>query len=422
MKQLLVALMLNSGLLLLLWRWLRPRLAEPLVGRWLRPLLALKVLACAVATYFIGGDPLYYLYWSRAFNQQLWADPVAWLHTLASDEFHFGGLHLVFHGFSNTLFFIKLLSGLQLAANGSAFLLGLYCSLFCFVACWELVRAVVRAWPATPAGAVLVGFLAWPSVVYWTSGITKESLLVGSGAAVAALVMGWLYGGRPVRFATLGLALVLAVLHFQMRFFFAGLLLAVLSGLGLLRVAERLLGGPRRWLAVLLMAGWLLGGAWALGEISPVFSLNKFTSRLLINYHTLQQNSAHGPHLEYPNLRPTGESLLQHTPQAIAATLSRPWPWEGNGLLYVVAGLENLLLLALLLWAAAETARRRAGHLPFAAVLALLVYCLLLAALLGLSTPNLGTLNRYRVALLPYLLWLALQHAGAARWLRRIGM
>ncbi|SHK80863.1 hypothetical protein SAMN02746009_01607 [Hymenobacter psychrotolerans DSM 18569] len=417
-----MAVVLNSGLLLLLWRWLQPRLAEPLLGRWLLPLLALKVLACAIATYFIGGDPQYYLTWSRAFNQQLWAEPGAWLRTLAADEFHFGGLHLVFHGFSNTLFFIKLLSGVQLAANGSAFLTGLYCSLFCFVACWELVRAVARAWPATPAGAMLIGFLAWPSVVYWTSGITKECLLVGSGAAVVALVVGWLYGGRPVRLATLGLAILLAGLHFQMRFFFAGLLLAALSGLGLLRVAERLLGGLRRWLAVLLMAGWLLGGAWVLGEISPVFSLNKFTSRLLINYHTLQQKSAHGPHLEYPNLQPTGESLLQHTPQAVAAALSRPWPWEGSSPLYVAAGLENLLLLVLLLWAAAETVRGRPGRLPFAVVVALLAYCLLLAALLGLSTPNLGTLNRYRVALLPYLLWLALQHPGAARWLRRLGM
>jgi hypothetical protein len=38
----------------------------------------------------------------------------------------------------------------------------------------------------------------------------------------------------------------------------------------------------------------------------------------------------------------------------------------------------------------------------------LLLYCLLLAAFIGLSTPNLGTLNRYRSVLLPWLLWLAL--------------
>jgi hypothetical protein len=90
--------------------------------------------------------------------------------------------------------------------------------------------------------------------------------------------------------------------------------------------------------------------------------------------------------------------------------------------LYLVAGLENLGLLAVLLWSVVQTLRGRPGQLPFALVLVLLLYCVLLAALLGLSSPNLGTLNRYRAALLPYLLWLALQHAGAARWLRRLGM
>ena len=43
----------------------------------------------------------------------------------------------------------------------------------------------------------------------------------------------------------------------------------------------------------------------------------------------------------------------------------------------------------------------------------------MLAALLGLSTPNLGTLSRYRVALLPYLLLLLLQNVYVARWLNR---
>ncbi|MEJ7661615.1 MAG: hypothetical protein WKG07_19510 [Hymenobacter sp.] len=41
----------------------------------------------------------------------------------------------------------------------------------------------------------------------------------------------------------------------------------------------------------------------------------------------------------------------------------------------------------------------------------LLLYCLLLAAFIGLNTPNLGTLHRYRAALLPWLLLLVLPTA-----------
>lgn len=415
-----LAVVLNAGLLWLLWRWLQPRLREPRLGPWLAPLLGLKVVACAVATVRFTGDPAYYLAWSVELTKQLWAAPAEWLAMLFSDEFHFGGYHLVFHGFSNTLFFIKLLSVLNLAGLGHALLLGLYCSVAGFVGCWELARAAVRVWPATPAGVVPVAFLLWPSVVYWTAGITKESLLVGSGAALTALVVGWLYGGRPLRLRGVVAAAALLALHVEMRFFFAGLLLAALSGLALLQLAERL-GLARRWAQVLLLAGLLSGGAWTLGQISPVFSFNKFTSRLIINYHELRRDSQNRPHFEYPNLRPTAASLLAHAPHAVANTLTRPWPWEAATALYLVAGLENVLLLLVLAAAAVAAARGRPGYLPFAVVLVVLTYDVLLAALLGLSTPNLGTLNRYRAALLPYVLLLALQHDGAARWLRKVG-
>ena len=43
-----------------------------------------------------------------------------------------------------------------------------------------------------------------------------------------------------------------------------------------------------------------------------------------------------------------------------------------------------------------------------------------LAALIGLSTPNLGTLHRYRAALLPWLLLLLLQNDYARAGLRRL--
>jgi hypothetical protein len=53
--------------------------------------------------------------------------------------------------------------------------------------------------------------------------------------------------------------------------------------------------------------------------------------------------------------------------------------------------------------------RGRPGRLPAGLVLALLLYCLVLAGLIGLSTPNLGTLHRYRAIVLPWLIWLSLQ-------------
>jgi hypothetical protein len=420
--KLLLALSLNIGLLWLLWQWLLRVRALSGVGRWVLPTLALKLLATLLSGWLISEDARYFMLWSGRMTDQLWHAPGQWLAMLGQDEFRWQGRALVFHGFSNTLFIIKLLSALNLASLGIAWLNGLYLSLFSFVGGWELVRQLRLRWPAAAPGAGVVAFLGWPTVVYWTSGLTKESLLVGSGAVVLALVIRLSYGPATRVVATVLLLLGASLLHFKMRYFFAVVLFGVLAGLGLIRVLQRLGTARSRLVQLALLVGLLAGGARAASEVSPVFRANKFTSQLQRNYTDLLRTAGHRPHLEYPYLRPTTESVVQHTPVAIWHTLSRPWPWEGGTVLYVIAGLENLALLLVLAVALLAVVRGRGGQLPFALVLALLLYCGILATLLGLTTPNLGTLNRYRVTFLPFLVLLALQNNYAARLLRRLGL
>lgn len=418
----LLALLLNAGLLWLLWRWLPRMRGLPVVGRWVLPTLGLKLLATGLSVLLLSEDAKYFLLWAARLNQQLWQAPGQWLHMLFTDAFVWGRWKLVFHGFSNTLFIIKLLSILNLASLGNTLLNGVYLSLASFVGSWELVRQLRLRWPAAARGAGVAAFLLWPTAVYWTSGLTKESLLVGSGALVLALVIQLSYG-KPTRLGATVLALLGAcLLHFKMRYFFAVILFGTLAGLGLIRMAQQLGLARSRLVQLLLLLGLLAGGAWAASEVSPVFRANKFTSQLQRNYSDLLRTSRHRPHLEYPGLQPITASVIRHAPLAVAGTLARPWPWEGGTLLYVIAGLENLGLLLVLLLAAVAVVRQRPGGLPFGLVLALLVYCVVLAALLGLTTPNLGTLNRYRVTFLPFLVLLALQNDYAARLLRRLGL
>ncbi|OWP62371.1 hypothetical protein CDA63_14370 [Hymenobacter amundsenii] len=416
--KLLLALLLNAGLLWLLWRWLLRVRQLPAVGRWVLPTLLLKLLATALSVYTLSEDGKYFLVWSRRLTEQLWQAPTDWARMLLTDEFHWSTWKLVYHGLSNTFFLIKLLSVLNLASMGNAWLNALYLSLLSFVGSWELVRQVRQRWPESVPGAAVVAFLLWPTVVYWTSGLTKESLLVGSGALVLALVLRLAYGPAGRRGALVAGLLAAAVLHFKMRYFFAVVLFGVLAGLGLIRALQQL-GLVRSRLAQLVVVVALLGGgAWAAGQVSPVFRANRFTSQLQRNYSSLLASSRNRPHLSYPNLQPTTESVVAHAPLAAVNTLVRPWFWEGGSVLYVVAGLENLLLLAVFGVALVALARGCSGRLPFALVLVLLLYCLILAALLGLTTPNLGTLSRYRTTFLPFLLLLLLQNGYVARWLK----
>lgn len=425
--KLLVALLLNSLLLVALVGWLRQqyRRAAPGLRRWLLPALAVRLGAGLLPH---GPDSQYMSFWGRALTAQFWARPGAAWALWQGHEVRAGTAVLDSYQWSNTLLFIKILGLFNVASLSSQWLNSCYLSLGCFVGCWGLVRTLARRLPAAPAGAGVVAFLLWPSVVWWASGTTKEALVLGSGAALMALVVRKLLGrepqSRPRQLGSWLLLALLAWLHVRLRYFFGLPLLGCLLALAGTTLAVR-----RGW----LRAGWpwqllaLAGGLGGVGLLIVVVggepvSQAFVTSQLWQNYLHGLATSAGRPHLVYAGLRPTAGSMASYFPLAAFQTLARPWLGELAEVLYVLAGLENLGLLGLGLVAAVAVGRGRPGRLPAGLVLALLLYCLVLAGLIGLSTPNLGTLHRYRAALLPWLLWLLLQNDYARHWLRRLGL
>ena len=358
-------------------------------------------------------------------TEQLWAEPGAALQTLLGNELHFAGHDVVFHGMSNTFFFVKILAFLNLASLNTDSLNAAYLSIFSFVGCWQLARAVGRALPQTPVGAAVLAFVLWPSVILWTSGVTKEALVLSSGAWLLAIFIELFFATSAAPAARnwsnwLFLAL-LAVVHFKMRYFFAVPLLGALVALAGVRALQRMGLARRRWAQVLVMAAVLGGGAWLATEVSVAFRLNKFTNQVMRIYSQNLATSGSKPHFSYPDLQPTLTSIVQHVPIAAANALTRPWLGESKAALYVGAGLENALLLVLLAVALWAFWRGRAGNMPFPLGLALVIHCVVLLVLLGLSSPNLGSLHRYRSGLLPYLVLLLLQNDYAAAALRRVG-
>lgn len=429
-----LAILLNAALLALLLPWLRRQWAWAGPFGW-RGVLVLGLLL-RMGTGLARSLPLrldaeFMHKFSQQVTDRLWAAPAgAWqVLTQAVTIFQTADKgDIVYQNSSNTWLLIKLLALLNLASLGTGWLNALYLSLFAFVGCWALARALAQHLPATPAGAGAVALLLWPSVWFWASGISKEAVLLGSGAWLTARVVGQLYGRGPAYAATpaaagswwLGTGL-LAGLHLATRYFFAVPLLAVLAGLGLGRGLERL-GLGRRRAAVAGLVLVLGAGSWLAPQISVAFRVNKFLNQVVRTYSSEVLTTAGRPHFEYPGLRPTLGSVAAHAPLAVANCLTRPWLGESRQPDMVAVSVENAALLLLLVAATVAWLRGRGGRLPFTLGLGLVLLCLILAFLIGLTTPNLGSLHRYRTELLPFLLLLLFQPAYAARALRRLGL
>jgi len=423
--QLGLAVVLNLALWWGLKRWLSPQFRS--APGWLRRMLALalgaRLLFAVFSGFYPSPDVIGFESHGWVITRQLWADPTGWLRTLAGNELVFEDWHVVFYGMSNTFFFHKLLSLVNLFTLNGKIYTAAFLSFFCFVGCWQLLRALMRLWPDSGPGAA-VALLLWPTVLFWTSTYTKESVLLGTGTWLLALVLQALYGPpAATRAQTWGRVLailLLAFLHFSMRYFFATPLLVGLLGLGVVRLAQRLGLARRRLAQALLMLAVLAVGAWLAPQLSLAFRSNKFTSQMIKVYTHHIEMSRNRPHFEYPDLVPTEESALRHMPLAVANAFVRPVLGESKGLQYLAGGLENAALLLLMLFPLLAAVRRQSlGPLPFALVVALLIFCLAVAILLGLTVPNFGALSRYRSAMLPYLLLLLLQNEPATRLLRR---
>lgn len=107
-----------------------------------------------------------------------------------------------------------------------------------------------------------------------------------------------------------------------------------------------------------------------------------------------------GSLMEADYLQPTLLSFLRETPRAIFHVFVRPYPWEGKNPLLLLPALENLLVFLLLVLAIAFYRK------PVSPGLAgfFLSFSLLLLLIMGLTTPILGALVRYRMAAQPFLL------------------
>jgi hypothetical protein len=426
--RLVIMLLLNALLAgaFLRWLWLAHRQAGPGLRRWLLPALAWRGLLTALSTHWPSPDLPRPAKWSRLLATFFWEHPAQVWPTLQQAEFHVNGQAAYFYRWSNNLFYYKLQALLSSLSGGAIWLNGLYLSLLCFVACWALVRQLAQVFPPASAGAAGLAFLAWPTVLWWTAGLTKETLLVGAGAGVVALALPTIYQGWPASpWRSVGralLGLLLAWVMVRTRYFFALPLLGGLLALAAVHGATQRGWLGRGWLAqatgLLPVLGLAAGAAVALG--GEHLSLRYFSREVAATYQHGLDTSVGRPHLEYAHWQPTPASLLGHAPLAAAYTLVRPWPGESAQPLYIGASLENALLLALLMLALVAAWRGRAGRLPAALVIVLALYCLLLAAFIGLSTPNLGTLSRYRIGLLPWLLLLLLQNDYVRNLLKKI--
>ena len=95
-------------------------------------------------------------------------------------------------------------------------------------------------------------------------------------------------------------------------------------------------------------------------------------------------------------------SMLRLAPAAVNVSLFRPYLWEVRNPLMLLSALESLTFLLVTIYLLLKYTRAFFKALTDSNILFCLVFSIVFAFGVGVSTYNFGTLARYKIPLLPY--------------------
>lgn len=288
------------------------------------------------------------------------------------------------------LLFSKWVSLPILLSGGNYWIASCLLSLLSFYGSWQMASALSRRFPSTRQAAALA-FFYFPSFVFWSSGILKESLLVAALGTLVADFLAAAEGRRRIgRLLRIGCCLL--VLLWLKYYFLAALSVASLMALGYYLLLQM---HKKSW-GLLLLPMLVLSSYMLMPAIHVNLHPERIMEMLVLNTQQMSRATADPSNLiVYSDLAPNALSLLSQLPKACLEGLYRPFLSEGGSIFKQLTALENSLLLLLsMLSPMLLLQQKKKTATPYLVWIA--VYVGILLPLLAIAAPNLGTLARYK--------------------------
>lgn len=321
-----------------------------------------------------------------------------------------------FLGEHRTVFFIKITSILALLTGDNYWVISVYYSFISFLGAWYLSNTIARMFPQYQVAAC-VAILIFPSAVFWSSGVVKESLAMAGLFFLSAVFLKVWMRERLSGLVILA-SLISVIVIFNLKYYYLAAFIPItLSALAAQRLSEKFTFTATStvllWLAVLGV------GFVAITFLHPNFAPEKVLHVITSNNEFFMGVCSPEDVIHFVDLQPSWPSMMLNIPWAIISGLFRPFVWEANTVFKMITALQNLVLLGLTLvslryWKVVFQSPQRL------LILSVLLYCAMLSVFLALSTPNFGTLTRYAVGYMPFFALLVFNQPFVNRWISKV--
>jgi hypothetical protein len=257
-----------------------------------------------------------------------------------------------------------------------------------------LVKVFKRDYP-TLVKKIFFVFLLLPSVLFWCSGLLKDSLVFFSVGITLLLFDRIVYHTKS--------GLVISLL------FFISLFLLMITKFHIFLLMIPLLCGwwlsaRKQWQPAITFLAVILSftfSVYVATLINPNINLLSLLVKKQAAFFNLVEITKAGSAISIPVLEPSLLSFLINAPIGFFTSLTRPFIIDTDSMMMIFSAIENTLILAFGIYSITKL------NLKSLASKILPVFCFFYTAtfftLIGLVTPVLGAIVRYKAQALPFL-------------------
>ena len=398
---------------------IRPRVTDPTTRVYFFPALAVKIIgALAVGFiyqfYYEGGDTFnYHTHGSRHIWEAFMDSPAKGVRLLLNDGETY---HDVYKYASKIIFFsdpqsyaiVKIAAVFDLFTFSSYSSTAVLFAVVSFVGMWMFFLTFYEQYPRLHKKLAIAAFFI-PSVFFWGSGLLKDTITIAClGVATYQIYRTFIrkrFGIWHLILLTVSLYGMYNIkIYILLTFLPAAIIWLFLANLESIRsVVLKIMLAPFMLTAAITLGYFAMMKA---GEDNSKYSLKKVAMTAKITAYDIGFYTGRDAGSGYAlgELDGTLTSMFRLAPQAIVVSLFRPYLWEVKNPLMLLSAVESFFLLFLTGYIIIKSNLRLFAALSNASVLFSLVFSIVFAFAVGVSTFNFGTLVRYKIPLIPFYL------------------
>lgn len=305
---------------------------------------------------------------------------------------------------SRAILFTRIVAAVAYVTRGDYWILSAYFSCFSFFGVSYLVSQMIQVWKSIKWPAI-VTFFFYPTAVFWSSGLIKESLAFGGMGFLIGAVLSYVY----IKKNSLGAiicAILGGVLLITLKYYIAALTVPFLTFLIFYKKSASWRIMPKSILkrVTVIIMGLLLPGLFFLRLISQNFRWERFFEILEISHNDILDKSSLSNRVEVLEVFSNAIDYLLNILYYMISGLFRPFilgEWLFPNWISIV---ENVFVLILLIFFMLRINTWK-NHVTVESVLSI-IYVLAASTILTYAIPNLGSIARFKVYYMPLLVLL----------------